>query len=175
MKIHKGTGWKDNVKCDCGHYPKDHHAGEGWCGKCGCTWYYPNIQYIKKMKKDNKMPDKILEQRKAELNKQLDLQNIKIDEKLREITENAGEIDHLLIEIQEIIKYAERWQKVEDMCKSHMACIEEDGQLIDHLDDDVHYIFEAAMEATFGKGIWPKYNRLNEENEEREYERHRRS
>ncbi len=117
------------------------------------------------------MPDKILEQRKAELNKQLDLQNIKIDEKLREIAENAGEIDHLLIEMQEIIKYAERWKKVEDMCKDHLNSIEVEGQLIDHLDDDFHYIFEAAMEATFGKGIWPKYNRLNEENSEREYEK----
>jgi hypothetical protein len=117
----------------------------------------------------------MLEQMLEQINKQLVTQNLKIDNKMNKISKNASEIDLLLGEVQEIIKYAERWQKVEDMCKSHMARIEEDGQLIDHLDDDVHYIFEAAMEATFGKGIWPKYNRLNEENEEREYERHRRS
>jgi len=29
------------------------------------------------------------------------------------------------------------------------------------------------MEATFGKGIWPKYNRLNKENSEKEYEKFR--
>jgi hypothetical protein len=34
------------VKCDCGHYPKDHYARSGWCDKCGCTWYYPNVNYI---------------------------------------------------------------------------------------------------------------------------------
>jgi hypothetical protein len=73
---------------------------------------------------------------------------------------------------KELCDFIKRWEKVKEMCKSHMACIEEDGQLIDHLDDDIHYIFEAAMEATFGKGIWSKYNRLNEENSEREYERH---
>jgi hypothetical protein len=38
------------VKCDCGHYPKDHHTGEGWCDKCACTWYYPNVQHIKRKK-----------------------------------------------------------------------------------------------------------------------------
>jgi len=120
------------------------------------------------------MPGEMLEQRKAELNKQLDLQNAKIDEKLRQISENTEEIDQLLVEVQKIIDYAERWKKVEDMCKSHMSSIEDEGQLIDHLDDDIHYIFEAAMVATFGKGIWSKYNRLNEENSEREYERFRR-
>lgn len=34
------------VKCDCGHYPKDHYLGGGCCDKCGCTWYYPNYRYI---------------------------------------------------------------------------------------------------------------------------------
>ena len=34
------------VKCDCGHYPKDHYDGEGACKKCACTWYYPNYKYI---------------------------------------------------------------------------------------------------------------------------------
>ncbi len=48
---------KDNhriVKCDCGHYPKDHYAREGWCDECGCTWYYPNYRYILRKKKENK-------------------------------------------------------------------------------------------------------------------------
>ena len=36
------------VKCDCGHYPKDHYGRSGWCDKCGCTWYYPNVRYIKR-------------------------------------------------------------------------------------------------------------------------------
>ena len=40
------------VKCDCGHYPKDHHAGEGWCNKCGCTWYYPNVRYIMRKRRE---------------------------------------------------------------------------------------------------------------------------
>jgi len=40
------------VKCDCGHYPKDHHAREGWCDECGCTWYYPNHRYILRKKKE---------------------------------------------------------------------------------------------------------------------------
>lgn len=39
------------VKCDCGHYPKDHYNCAGWCDKCGCTWYYPNYRYIKKKQK----------------------------------------------------------------------------------------------------------------------------
>jgi len=47
-----------NVKCDCGHTKKDHYLGEGFChdsthpksGECGCTWYYPNTKYIKKLK-----------------------------------------------------------------------------------------------------------------------------
>lgn len=47
-----------NVKCDCGHRQKDHHANEGWChssthktpGKCGCTWFHPNVNYIKRKK-----------------------------------------------------------------------------------------------------------------------------
>jgi len=74
---------------------------------------------------------------------------------------------------KELCDFIKRWEKVKVMCEGHMSAIEDDGQLIDHLDDDIHYIFEAAMEATFGKGIWPKYNRLNQENSEREYERFR--
>lgn len=38
----------DNVKCDCGHYPKDHYGRQGFCNKCGCTWYWPNIEHQKK-------------------------------------------------------------------------------------------------------------------------------
>ena len=37
-----------NVKCNCGHYKKDHYRGEGQCSKCGCTWYYPNDKWILK-------------------------------------------------------------------------------------------------------------------------------
>ena len=54
-----------NVKCDCGHRQNDHRANEGWChdsshpkaGKCGCTWFHPNVRYIKrkKMKKQYDM------------------------------------------------------------------------------------------------------------------------
>lgn len=44
-----------NIKCDCGHRQVDHY-GLGWChssthkhpGKCGCTWFYPNIRYIQR-------------------------------------------------------------------------------------------------------------------------------
>lgn len=36
-----------NIKCDCGHLQKDHYHKEGYCCKCGCTWFYPNIKYIK--------------------------------------------------------------------------------------------------------------------------------
>ncbi len=37
----------DKVKCNCGHYPKDHFNREGVCSKCGCTWYYPNDKFIR--------------------------------------------------------------------------------------------------------------------------------
>ena len=37
------------VKCNCGHYNKD-HFGDGWCNKCGCTWYYPNDKWIMRMR-----------------------------------------------------------------------------------------------------------------------------
>jgi len=47
-----------NIKCDCGHTQKDHHQGTGSChdsthkhhGKCGCTWFHPNVKYIQKLK-----------------------------------------------------------------------------------------------------------------------------
>ena len=38
-----------NIKCDCTHKQKDHCLGEGWCKKCGCTWFYPNIRYIRRI------------------------------------------------------------------------------------------------------------------------------
>ena len=48
-----------NVKRDCGHTKKDHYQG-GWChssghpkeGECGCTWFHPNVEYIKKKKNE---------------------------------------------------------------------------------------------------------------------------
>ncbi len=50
---------KSHIKCDCGHYAKDHYLAEGWCqhpkaGECGCTWYYPNVRWLKKTKKEDK-------------------------------------------------------------------------------------------------------------------------
>jgi len=88
----------------------------------------------------------------------------------QDLFDELDDMDEKLEKIQILLK---RWEKVEDMCKDHLHSIEVEGQLIDHLDDDMHYIFEAAMEATFGKGIWPKYNRLNKENSEKEYEKFR--
>jgi len=35
-----------DCKCDCQHRKDSHHAGEGWCDKCGCTWFHPNIQRV---------------------------------------------------------------------------------------------------------------------------------
>jgi len=35
------------VKCDCGHYAKDHFIGAGCCSLCGCTWHHPNTKWIK--------------------------------------------------------------------------------------------------------------------------------
>lgn len=45
-----------NIKCDCGHKQNDHYQNNGYChhskhpksGSCGCTWYHPNVNYIKK-------------------------------------------------------------------------------------------------------------------------------
>jgi hypothetical protein len=39
------------IKCDCGHYAKEHYLREGSCNKCGCTWYYPNVHWIKKQQR----------------------------------------------------------------------------------------------------------------------------
>lgn len=27
------------IKCNCGHYMKNHYLEEGQCDRCGCTWY----------------------------------------------------------------------------------------------------------------------------------------
>jgi len=53
MKIEKA--WKNHsrVKCDCGHYPKDHYSRSGACLKCGCTWYWPNVKYQNRKRKQN--------------------------------------------------------------------------------------------------------------------------
>ena len=56
--ISKAGKYHGNIKCDCGHRQKDHYNGEGWChdskhpkaGQCGCTWFYPNIYYIRRKK-----------------------------------------------------------------------------------------------------------------------------
>ncbi len=55
-----------NVKCNCGHTIKDHYRG-GWChssghinaGQCGCTFFYPNDEYVKKkiLKVNNKLSE----------------------------------------------------------------------------------------------------------------------
>jgi hypothetical protein len=37
-----------NVKCDCGHTAKTHFRESGCCDGCGCTWYHPNINWVKK-------------------------------------------------------------------------------------------------------------------------------
>jgi len=60
MKIEIKTRWKEQsrVKCDCGHYPKDHYNREGHCDKCGCTWYHPNVKYIKRKQKEVKRTKK---------------------------------------------------------------------------------------------------------------------
>lgn len=39
------------IVCDCGHYAKDHFQKEGWCNKCGCTWYYPNHRWLEKQRR----------------------------------------------------------------------------------------------------------------------------
>lgn len=52
------TSVHGNVKCDCGHTQKDHFQGVGLChhskhkqrGKCGCTWFHPNVKCIKSKK-----------------------------------------------------------------------------------------------------------------------------
>lgn len=60
MKIKIEKRWRKHsrVKCDCTHYPKDHHNREGFCDKCGCTWYWPNVKYIKRKQEEAKRSKK---------------------------------------------------------------------------------------------------------------------
>jgi len=39
-----------NIKCDCGHRQLSHNNNEGQCKLCGCTWFYPNVNYKRKPK-----------------------------------------------------------------------------------------------------------------------------
>jgi hypothetical protein len=39
-----------NVKCDCGESRKN-HPGDGCCILNACTWFHPNIKYIRKFQK----------------------------------------------------------------------------------------------------------------------------
>jgi len=49
----KKNYYHQNIKCDCTHKQNDHYNG-GWCKKCGCTWFYPNIKYIERKKEISK-------------------------------------------------------------------------------------------------------------------------
>jgi len=49
-KIKRAWDEFSRVKCNCGHYPKDHYIRQGCCDECGCTWYYPNDRYLLKKK-----------------------------------------------------------------------------------------------------------------------------
>jgi Zn finger protein HypA/HybF involved in hydrogenase expression len=40
---------KQHIKCDCGHYAKDHYLNEGQCKKCACTWYWPNDKHLQRI------------------------------------------------------------------------------------------------------------------------------
>jgi hypothetical protein len=72
---------KRKVKCDCGHYSRDHYLGEGQClarcpqpevwkryPQCGCTWYSPNCHWIQKQQ--IKQAKAILRSRKGEITAQ---------------------------------------------------------------------------------------------------------
>ena len=41
----------DAVKCDCTHPKSDHYLTEGYCSKCACTWFHPEIKYCKPLKR----------------------------------------------------------------------------------------------------------------------------
>ena len=43
-----------NVKCDCGATKKQHNNGEGQCMVNACTWFHPNIKYIKNVEKQHR-------------------------------------------------------------------------------------------------------------------------
>lgn len=61
LKLYKGR-YHGSIKCDCGHTQKDHYLGSGFChdsthkkaGQCGCTWFHPNVNYIRRKKKGGK-------------------------------------------------------------------------------------------------------------------------
>ena len=55
---------KARIKCDCGHYAKDHFAKEGCCDKCGCTWYYPNYKWIMRQKRLARLNLKVIDNEK---------------------------------------------------------------------------------------------------------------
>lgn len=44
---------KRKIKCNCGHYAKNHVFKEGCCYECGCTWYWPNDKWLKKQLNEN--------------------------------------------------------------------------------------------------------------------------
>jgi len=57
---------RKTVKCNCGHYFKNHHlfmGMGGWCKKCGCTWYYPNDKYIIRKSKEKKLQAKKMKEK----------------------------------------------------------------------------------------------------------------
>ena len=70
MKQELRWGEYSRVKCNCGHYPKDHYRREGCCNKCGCTWYYPNDKYLAKKKKRRKKEQDVAQKFNQELNAQ---------------------------------------------------------------------------------------------------------
>lgn len=63
-RIYEANKQYARVKCNCSHYPKDHYNNVGFChhsqhkdaGKCGCTWYYPNDEWILRKIKKQKTP-----------------------------------------------------------------------------------------------------------------------
>ena len=67
MKSKYRWGKFSRVKCNCGHYPKDHFAREGCCHKCGCTWYYPNDRYILRKAREKLGRRKVEKVRKNEM------------------------------------------------------------------------------------------------------------
>jgi len=54
VSVNKRWAEYSKVKCNCGHYPKDHFSREGMCSKCACTWYYPNDKHIKEQQNKKK-------------------------------------------------------------------------------------------------------------------------
>jgi len=48
---YKGIKIVGDVKCDCTHAKKAHYLEEGCCKNCACTWFHPEIQYCKPLKR----------------------------------------------------------------------------------------------------------------------------